>query len=268
MSCTNYLPRMQYQNPVLSGDHWGWVNCTAYAAAMAADFDTCGVKHPTGARVRAFTDEPIPGASPGLNLRQVDDALRDLGVDLDTRYGISWDVLQRRIEAGQGAVLQLSTGPFLGTRYRSTATAIGHAIFVPPGWGAMDPAADGRRMGIHRYDGKPYPPSLLRKAAGALDLGYRKVGIGFAYAAFTRDRRTTWRVSVHRVKGRKHFWSYRVAVGTIIGRREDITRGFSATCTPPRLYPWPGNVSRSLVRLTDGSRAGDYIDSRYAEEIP
>jgi len=277
MACSNpnYLPRFQAQNPAISGDRYGWVNCTAYAAAMAADFDSCGTVRVSGERIRALSDERTPDPrSPGLNLAQVDDALRRMGVDLDTRYRLPWDTFAARINAGQGAVLQISTGPLLSTTYRATAGAIGHAIFVPPGWGVMDPAADGRGS-YHLYDGKAYPRDLVRRAAGGLVLGHEAdgtpiiLGLGRVYAAFTRDQRATYRWSLHPLGAAKRrlFYVYTVKAGTITGRRLDSTGGVPPTlCTPPRRYPRPGHASVSLVQLREGSRKGRWVDARWAEE--
>jgi hypothetical protein len=145
--------------------------------------------------VRQLSSEPIPDpSSPGLTLRQIDDAMNRYGVDLEVQYRLPWDDFARKIDKGEGAVLQGATGPFVGTKYQATAGDINHGIFVPPGWGAMDPCADGRRNDVWKYDGSPYPKDLLRRFAGHLMLGSSgsRLGIGYVYAAFTRDRRSTW----------------------------------------------------------------------------
>ncbi len=270
-----YLPKFQPQNPAISGDRYGWVNCTAYAAAMAADFDTCGKVGLTGERVRSLSDEPIPDKqSPGLNLRQVDDALNRYGVDLETRYRLPWADFARRINKGEGAILQGSTGPFLSTKFRSTAGDINHAIYVPPGWGAIDPAADGRQS-YHRYDGAPYPEDLLRRFAGRLELVPNvRLGLGLVYAAFTRDRRSTWtwerdpKPPATRVRFR--VFAANEATRTITGRRWEVRSGTNPRqCTPPRLYRDPvAGGSKSLVRMLEGAFAGDYVMAQYATEVP
>ena len=59
MSCPgkpDYLPPWLPQNPAYSHDPNGWVNCTAYAGAMAAAYDSCGREQPSGARVRAGSE--------------------------------------------------------------------------------------------------------------------------------------------------------------------------------------------------------------------
>src|SRR5262245_58218945 len=101
-ACTDrpgYLPKFQPQNPDKSGDPFGWSNCTAYAGAMAGDFDTCGATVLTGERVRQLSSEPIPDTdSPGLNLRQIDEAMNRYGIDLETRYRLPWDDFTRKID--------------------------------------------------------------------------------------------------------------------------------------------------------------------------
>jgi len=278
-ACTQpgYLPRFQAQNPAISHDPNGWVNCTAYAAAMAGDFDSCGSIALTGERIRSLSSEPVPDPkSPGLNLRQVDDALNRYGVDLETRYRLPWADFVRKIDKGEGAILQGATGPLLSTTYRSTAGDINHAIFVPPGWGAMDPAADGRKT-YHEYDGKPYPRDLLKRFAGHLEVtnGVR-LGLGYVYAAFTRDRRSTWTWQFDPIRNTGPLHTFTVRNGVIVGHRKQIRAGTRVYKSgPPKRYPWPGHTSaQTLVPLGDlvaggkGDFTGQYAHARYAEEIP
>ena len=266
-----YLPKIQFQNPVLSDDPYGWSGCTAYAAGMAGDFDTCGQTVLSGKRVRQLSSEPIPDpASPGLNLRQVDDALNRYGIDLETRYRLPWADFVRKIEKGEGAILQGATGPFLSTPFRSTSGDINHAIFVPPGWGAMDPAADGRRPGIHRYDGRPYPKDLLRRFAGHLLVGSTRLGNGYVYAAFTRDRRSTWYVQI----GPNHRFAVfdaNDANRTCVYVRRSTTDGNGSPrwdCTPPRTYRNRKGETRILVRLLEGRLKDRYVNVKYSTEVP
>jgi hypothetical protein len=275
-ACTGrpgYLPRFQPQNPALSGDRFGWVGCTAYAAGMASDFDSCGKTILTGKQVRQLSSEPIPDpASPGLNLRQIDAAANRYGIDLDVQYRLPWDDVVRRIDKGEGAVLQGATGPFLSTKYRSTAGDINHAIFVPPGWGAMDPAADGRRNEYWKYDGSAYSRDLLRRFAGHLVLDVvnghaNRLGEGFAYAAFTRDRRSTW--TWEHGAGKFVLWSADDLARTCKPVKTQRTGGTEAhTCTPPRLYIAADGSSRTLVRMLAGAYKDRYVASRFAEEVP
>jgi hypothetical protein len=46
------------------------------------------------------------------------------------------------------------------------------------------------------------------------------------------------------------------------------TGGFSATCSPPRTFVWPTHPSQSLVQLTSGSRAGQWVRAAWATNRP
>lgn len=274
-----YLPRFQKQ--LRSDDPYGGMNCTAYAAAMAGDFDTCGVTVLTGEQVRALSDEPHPDpASPGLNLAQVDAALNHRGIDLEVRYRLPWDDFARKINKGEGAILQIDYGPIADSRFDAgRGFRGGHAMFVPPGWGVMDPLADGRALNVYQYQGEPYPHELLKRAAGELVLsqesGHKiRLGYGSVYAAFTRDRRSTWTWEIDPAPG-QHIvefviWRADEANRTCTPVRTQRSRGTEPRqCTPPRLYrSTRDGSSRSLVRLLAGAYAGHYVHSRYATEVP
>jgi hypothetical protein len=238
---------------------------------MAGQYDTCGAKYPTGRQVRFLTGDTVGGTT----LLQVDAALRKgYGIDLDTRIGsaaLTWPQFASYINAGRGAILQGGYAPINDSRFQGSETFRGnHAIAVMPGWIVMDPLADGRRPGIYKYHGEAYPESLLRQFASQLDLGNGTKAGYRVWCSLTRDNATTWRAGIHPTTGKFRFWVYTIRDGVITGRTVDATEGFSAACTPPRAYRWPGSsvVSKSLVQLTTGARAGRYIDSRYATEYP
>lgn len=274
MSCTGYLPPFQAQ---LDGSVLGPKSCTCYAGAMAGNYDSCGAKHPTGHQVRVLTGDTIGGTS----LQQVDDALRaGYGIDLDTRSGsaaLSWARFAAYIDAGRGAILQGGYGPINDSRFQGSETFRGnHAVAVFPGWVVMDPLADGRRPGIYRYHGEAYPQSLLRAFASALVVNPKtgaKAG-SHVWCSLTRDNTAVakpWRAVVHPAVGQtfERFGVYVVVNGVIVGRTMARTQGFSADCTPPRSYRWPAlALTKSLVKLTTGSRKGQYINSAYAQEVP
>lgn len=272
MSCSDptYLPTFQRQ--LRRDDPNGKYNCSAYAAAMVADYDSCGETVTTGKRVRELSTEPIPDpSSPGMTLGQVDDVLRrHFRVDLDTRMRYPWAEFERRISAGQAAILSVGYEPIRRSRFRGSETFDkGHAIAVLPGFIVMDPLCDGRRKTIYDYHGEKYPLDLLRSAAAALPLGNGRVlGDGFVYAAFSRDNRASHRAVVHPTPpvNKLAFWVYAVSGGVITGRQRAVTGGFSADCGAPRAYPWPGHSRRALVELTTGGRAGQYVAATFARE--
>jgi hypothetical protein len=251
----SYLPRFQAQNPAISGYSLGWASCTAFSGAMAADFDTLGAKRPTGAQVRLLTRD----TSGGLNLQQVDAALlQGWDINLNTSLGISWTDFAKKIDAGCGAILQGRYSAIADSRFDAgRGFRGGHAIFVAPGWVGMDPLADGRAPGVYKYRGEAYPQSLLRTFAGHLDLGGRELGLGLAYASFTRDNVHTYHLAF---LGGAAFWVYRVSNGVIVSRRSvRLRKASGAPCSAPKLYRWPGKASRNLVKVTAGLFAGEYI---------
>ena len=186
------------------GDRHGGDNCTAYAAAAAADYDTCGQTLITGAQIRAASTEPTPDReSPGLNLMEVRDAvlkLTDGRVNLTkftSSMALDWEEYEERRKAGHGFVTQIDYTPFTETRFVADPNfKRGHAIFESPD-ATYDPLADGRRRGIFKFDGTLYPRDLIRRAAGEMVLARdankrptKRVGIGKVWCAMTRDRRS------------------------------------------------------------------------------
>ena len=274
-----YMPAYQPQLVAASLDQFGPDNCAAYSAAMAADFMTRGQTVPTGADVRAKTDRPIPPPGvEGLSCKQIDAALTSgWGIDLETRYTSDWSTFEQRINGGQGAVLSGSYDAILPSAFAASADFNdNHAVFVGPGWIAMDPLADGRKLsnGAHayRFHGEAYPIALLRKFAARLllDDGSR-LGDGGFHASFTTGHKAfdTCHVEVRPIPPatQQGFWVYSVFGKKITGRRMGFTRGFSAEATLPRLYDMHG-TNLSLVRTLSGGHPGLFISSKYIREQP
>lgn len=243
------IPTFQPQNPAISGYSLGWKSCQAYSAAMAGSFDRQVKKATTGEAVRRRTGDTVGG----LTLAQVDAALNSLiNVNLRVVYRMQFDEMARLIDKGMGASLSLWYGPIADSRFDAGKGFRGnHQVFIPPGWAAMDPLADGR-PGAYRYRNEPYPRSLLKEAAGKLNLsatGYRPLGTGLVYVGLTRDVEFTYRVNFD---GGEAFWVYEVESGIIKGRyAKKFTRDTWSPCSPPRRYDWPGVGSRTLVTITN-----------------
>jgi hypothetical protein len=250
-----YLPVFRAQNPAISGDPEGWSSCTAYSASMAGDFDTLGAKKPLGRAIRGLTGDHTGG----LNLQQVDSALLEgWDINLSTVYRLPWSDFAKKIDAGCGAILDVGYAPIADSRFDAGGGFRGnHAIFVAPGWVGMDPLADGRRSGIYKYKGEAYPQSLLRTAAGKLNLGSGNLlGAGLVYASFTRDNVHTFHLSF--LGGA--FFVYTVKAGVITSRKSvRFDKPTGAPCSAPHFYSWPGHTRKSLVQITDGKLSGQYV---------
>jgi hypothetical protein len=182
-------------------------------------------------------------------------------------YRVSWTTVERSVDAGKGVLLQGWYAPIADSQYDAGNGFRGnHAVFVPPGFGAMDPLASGKGS-LYQYAGAPYPRALLREFAGRLNVapsGYSAVGLGLAYAAFTRDRVVPWVFHV----GPSKLGVFTIgANGVISNVRIATTGGFTAPCTAPRLYRWPGHTSQRLVQLTGGSHHGWFVRAEHAKEV-
>jgi hypothetical protein len=83
---------------------------------------------------------------------------------------------------------------------------------------------------------------------------------------------SNYRVSIQPLPGQtyRNFWSYSVSAvhGRITGRVGVRTKGFSASSTAPSRRYWTyAGKSYVLVKLTSGSRAGQWVHAAYAEEV-
>jgi hypothetical protein len=265
-----YIPEARKYLQLVLGGPTGGVDCTAWMAARLAAAQSRHFEV-TGRQIRLASDEPVPDPdSPGLNLPQVDAALRHLtGINLDTRIGIADHTAQAYTVAGRWMGLQVNRGVLVdkgyagGSRFRG-----GHAITVHSADGVP---VIGDSL-VPYYERTSW--STIWAAAAALQLGNGHiVGAGRAYACFTRDTTRDYEVVIHPryPHKRQSFNVYRVENGKIPernGRTTAATGGLSADCTQPRLHAWPGHSSKSLVQLTTGSRKGEWIYSGWAEEKP
>lgn len=186
-----YLPTFLPQNPLYSGDKYGWQDCTAFAAACMADFDSQGKVRLSGAQVRRESNEPIPNSSsPGLSLWQVRDVLAKHGVTMTPYAGASFEWACSMRDAGHAVIWCVGYGPIRHTVYSGDWGFSGnHAIGGLPTGQTDDPLTDGRPKpyvagGGHYPQGfQRIPDSLLREACGQLyinsEIGY--LGAGRCY---------------------------------------------------------------------------------------
>lgn len=251
--CNGFYPTHQNQLSAYWGGPYGSTNCTANAGGMVGEAHTCGATRLSGATIRAATNEPIPDPrSPGLNLGQVDTALYRLtggAIDLDTHYRYDWTALQRRIVDGAQAILQIQRKVMVDRGYaKGNLFGGGHAVAI---------GYDGAPWFDDPLTGRfPVDWETLKRAAGALILGSSGeiCGYGKAYVSFSRDITSEWRVSVQPNRGDtiRRFGLYVVKGTEVQSSSVARTGGFSAKCSPPRLYTYPRHTSQRLVVITSG----------------
>lgn len=175
----------------LDGSRFQGTNCNCASDAMLVRKATGGRKMPTASIIRKLTNDTFGGT----NLRQVHDVNRaHYGLRSVLLQPTSWDDLMARARNGRYFILQLRYQPLRYTRFDCFRNNFGdnHSIFVigmnaDGTLRAADPGADGRYKGCPKgYQN--YPQSLLKEAAGKLDLSglgtsaYRPLGVGKAYA--------------------------------------------------------------------------------------
>ncbi len=267
MTCTGYRP--VFGAGQLDGTKFAGSNCNCWSAARANDDDTCGGERPTSAEVRYWTGD----TSGGTNLAQIDEALNaHTKTRLDVRYRYEWSAFMRRVASGQSAVLQLFYQPIRVSRFSGSETFGGnHSVLVTRGLVVLDPLADGRRPGIYKYHGESYPEALIKSAAGKLNLSgdpdiFRPLGLGFCYAAFTRDNDLP--ITAH-VPPDTDWTHYKVVNGRIAGHTRLHSRsGWTAPCSAPKnVLTQSGNARVSLVQVQKAGSPynGFWVSSRWSD---
>jgi hypothetical protein len=268
----------QAQNPARSGDKStfidakgkrrliGWTNCTAFVAAMGAEFDA-GVEL-TGTQVRQESNEPIPDPdSPGLSLTQVGAVLRHHGVTISVETPIDFDDLDDLRQSGHAIGLQLSYKPIQNTIFSGDrAFHDGHIVLWLPNGQVYDPLDDHRRGDIAQAP-VAIPTHLLREAAGGLVLNRvtgRTVGIGRAFAAVFPTR--------HPVNGQVGPASVVPVPPTILTfGSEPIGRGeYAVSVAVALIRSSPGGVpgrANMVGRRLRGSRVRVFGSTRRGQQV-
>lgn len=247
----------QLQEPIT-----GRYDCGAWMAGAAADADSSGKWKLTGRQVRLATDEPVPDPrSPGLNLRQTDDALVILtkgDVNLDTQWAAPWSRVEAKLREGRWGHLCVMRGPLVDAGFSGGDGFRGrHGVIA-----AYDPAEKTPILGDPLV---PYWQNVtwaaLKRAAGAFT---PEVGFGAADVAFTRVPGVvppTVRYSVR--FSTSSFFAYRVNAWTlkVIDREaKQFSAKTSAPCEAPRYYNWPSHGNRRLVLIKAGALKGSYVE--------
>lgn len=264
-------------NNVVNGHNFDSENCMAAEGAVAASAQTDLRSVYSPNRIRAAQSDLIGG----IGVDDVDDAFRELGIG-SLSHPANFDrddVLQALVDRRHVAI---------AVDYRKVPTAdklqlpglFDHAL-------GLDDVDDHVGM-VLRYDSLGIAPiwvpySAVFPAAEALALRERG-NKNALFAGVTKQRAAlptgVWKASVQRDAddvGLHRFGRYFVKGGVVTGSQVPVPRtgGFSAACTPPAIYRWPGHTSQRLVRLLTGSRGdeklgrgnGWYIRSAYAERV-
>lgn len=265
--------------PQFDGTRYAGTNCGGASEAMRDVSQQKGIRpakgtpwQPTGWAIRNTTGD----TSGGMNPYQTTQATR-------TRYGISTASpriaskagIIEKLKAGYAIDLLVSYGPINDYKSGSPGFTGNHRIVIvginteTKRLLSADPLYDGRRSGIP-LGPQWIPQSVIFSAASRLDLGggtrlYSRYGYDDAYYIPSLTRTTTKKYRASVPAGT--FMIYNISSGRITGRTANRTGGFSGTCTAPANYYWPGRGYYKLVRLTSGSRAGKYINAKYAKEI-
>jgi hypothetical protein len=201
--------------------------------------------------------------SPGWSMTDLGRAIGRMDVSFQNRTGGYWPDVIQALELGHYVVLQGDSDQF-GNNTCSGAFNGDHAIGIHPYQAAT---------GLQRID-DPICPVARLESRTVLRAYAEKLARSLGeyprlrYGVFTAKVPTySWKA---RVPAGTTFLRYTVRDGVIVGRTSERTlAGFSAGCTVPRRYPARGlpQVSYELVKLTTGSRAGQYIGSQYAREV-
>lgn len=266
MACPNPADHGQ----LTSGDSEGANSCVAYSFSYGVCQATNGAAHASGEQIRDWTGDH----SGGLELQQCDYAVKQhLGVDFDTKV-ITTAQFDWNTQHGIGQVMIGGYGPIAASKYSGQPYFKGnHGVWVPPGLKVMDPLCDGRRAGIYKYHGEAYPRLLIHQFAAHLILpGNHLAGSNHFEVSTIRMAAAApaaaW--EMHFDGGTIGY--YTVSGLTVVGRTVMTKRNpYTARCTAPRRYAWPGHPSVRLVRITSGFAKGRYVNvgntSIHAKEI-
>lgn len=257
MACPN--PATDGQ--LTSGDPEGAASCVAYSFSYSVCTVTNGKRHPSGNSIRDWTGDHYGG----LELAQCDVAVaRNVGVNYDTRVYTKAQ-FYTKLAAGYDAVLIGNYNPIKNSKFSGQPYFSGnHGWNVPKDHKVKDPLCDGRRAGIYKYHGEVYPVYLIDAFAASLVMSNgNRAGKDHFEASFAKVQVSPpapavryeitfdgGAIGYYRVSGRTI-----QGVTTMTGRNP-----FTARCTAPARYLWPGHASKSLVRIISGFAKGRYVN--------
>lgn len=265
-----YTPDIKRYQQLVYGGATRAVDCTAWGGALVTDAHTQGAIKLSGRAIRLASDEPIPdSSSPGLNVGQVDAAIYRLTngrVNLDTR---------------DPRYLSRAIAKSLIIDGRWANVAVKRSVLVDRGYGGSNGFRGAHDITLHAraIDNVPVigdtlvPYYIPSSWDAVFDAMQAVTSADWMFASFSRDLTPDYRAVVKPRAGydRLRFGHFQLdANGVIVSYRYAYTGGFSAKCTPPKFHSGShGIAGRKLVQLTTGSRAGWWINGKYAvEQIP
>ena len=269
--------------PQMDGSRYASTNCGCACEAMRLVSQQKGVRpakgspwQPNGATIRRETGDTSGGTNPSQTTAA---SLREYGVPHAAPRIAGFQSLLDYLRGGYAVDLLVGYGPINAYKSGSPGFRGNHRIVLVGRDTdrrlllSADPLYDGRRSGIPR--GQQWiPQQVIYQAASALVLDPstgRTVADGMAYfvPSLTRTAPPVPVVPHRATVPAGTFAKYHVVSGVILGRNFYSTGGFSADCTAPASYRVapsanvPGGTFK-LVRLTSGSRKGDYINAKHA----
>jgi len=251
--------------------------CVSHSGSYNLCAATNGAKSATGRQITTWTGD----RSGGLELQQVDDALRvHEHFQIDTVV-CGWSEFEDRIDSGKEyATLIGGYGPFSDSRFAGQQNAsFNHGISVP-GWAVMDPLADGRHAGVYRYKGEKYPKDLIHDFAAALMTGSGRAGRNHVEASFfpVSAKPPAWQVTI---QGTFAFYYLNGNRIDHRGKAHTFANAQVYRCTGPSLTRWAndhhtshGYVPRAvrLATITAGIYKGRSVNvdntAVHLERIP
>lgn len=269
-NCPTHKPAPSFQ--LQTGGATGPFDCTAHSGTIVLDGSTCGAKRVPGRTIRLRSNEPVPApGSPGLNLNQLAAVLDDYGLYLDVRVGwraLTWAQYERYRAEGHFMAAQGGYAPIAASKYDAGRGFQDNHCIAESSLATWDSLADGRAVGVWRYDGTLYTRSVIRHFTERLWTGSQYTGTDRVWCAIGRDVVPEYEASVHPASGFYFEYTVNEATKTVTSRTREKTGGFSGECTAPKTFWWPAaGQSYRLVRMLSGANAGDWISDQYATEV-
>jgi hypothetical protein len=261
------VPTGSYSLGLPWGTSYDGLNCTAAMGALLIDAHTNGRHKTTPPAIRSHQHD----FTGGIGWDDVNVALWDLfGVRLTIPYQYDWADVILALREGRYVGIQGDYDQVPYSYQCQKGGTFDHAFAL-----GDYRASDGR---VLLYDplcrnAAWVPQSTIRGAAEKLALAQRgtKSRLFVMTTAVVSSTTPTVRYRVEVPASR--FWRFYTSGTSIVSpfRKAYETGGFSATCSAPARYydvldRLPAD-SYPLVRLLSGSRAGWYIDAKYARPV-